>query len=103
MTIEEKRVAIAKACGLPISICDFPQPIPDYFKDLNAIHEAILYGAEKNGFGFQAVFQLRLQEIVERRRRDLSREQIGWWMNNATADQRADAFGLTLRLWEDAE
>ena len=88
-------------------ICGFPpgenklKDLPDYISDLNAMHDVIMVGAEWEGFGFQALFQLKLQEVVERRRSDLNREQIGWWMNNATASQRAEAFLKTIGKWVD--
>lgn len=120
MTAEEQRIAVAEWCGwkkIPIpqkAYFDWsvePEPktyweecektqLPDYLNDLNAIHEATMHAAEIEGTKFQALFQLRLQEVVERRRRDLNREQIGWWMNNATAAQRCEALLRTIGKWK---
>ncbi len=115
MTTEEINSAVQQAMGFTIgNEIAFPHrtifrketvgvlecDLPDYCHDLNAIHEAVMQASEIDGFGFQELFQLRLQEIVERRRRDLNREQIGWWMNNATAHQRSEAFLRAIGFWK---
>lgn len=74
----------------------------DYHIDLNPIHAAILSACEVGGYEFQAMFQLRLQEAVQRTRRDLNREQIGFWMNNADAAQRCEALLKAVGKWEAA-
>jgi len=75
--------------------------ILNYPDDLNAIRAVILNEAEKSGFGYQADYQLKLQLVIEHRRRDLNREQIGWWMSNATAHECCEAYLRTKGLWKD--
>lgn len=95
MTPEQKRIAIAKACGwthyhldlwVPPGTEDFSEldcdSLPDYLNDLDAMHEA---------------------ENIQRKKDPL------WWKGysaalyhtygvSATAEQRADAFIATLNL-----
>lgn len=106
MTQVEKRYAIAVACGWRYKnshamwLAPNGQPgftdHPDYFNDLNACHEMeeILDGRQWDDY--------RLYKIpfvtghTRSRRKDLP------WQGDplhATAAQRAEAFGLTLKLW----
>lgn len=105
-TQEEKRIKIAEACGWRCQkhvaeedkatalMCwiapgrDEWQPSlpPDYFNDLNAMHEA-----EKQLKGDQWVAYVRLLGEV-------TQEDKG--RCHATSSQRAEAFGLTLNLWK---
>lgn len=111
MTQEEKRIKIAEACGwkdfhnhlsfscgTPPTKSIFYRPIvglvgeashcilPDYFNDLNAMHEAegVLTENQLRCYGWI------LLEIVSKDNR---------YIACATAAQRAEAFGLTLNLW----
>jgi hypothetical protein len=102
MTQEQKQIKIAEACGwTEIEPCTCHngqargfQPVkgahkkhtPDYFSDLNAMHEA-----EKLLAGEQWVKYVRFLG-------EATQEQKG--RCHATAAQRAEAFGLTLGLWK---
>lgn len=103
MTQEQKQIKIAEACGwTEIEPCTCHngqargfQPVkgahkkhtPDYFNDLNAIH-----GAEKILFPtHEAEWYHKLHTICG----DSWRIAL-----TATAAQRAEAFGLTLKLWK---
>jgi hypothetical protein len=103
MTQEEQRVAIAKACGWLNRTGMWHNPdgtpigfTPDYLKDLNAMHEAILGLQEED----QCEFCLRLTEIV-RKGKLIGNGLRTWDEINATAAQRAEAFLRTLGLWKD--
>jgi hypothetical protein len=119
MKIEEQNIAIAKICGWklrwqnvgggplyelkPKDHCwevwlpppnkinfqeEWPEP-PDYFSDLNAMHEA-----EKSlpTIFETAEYQDQLELVTNRQRNPI------WF---ATASQRAEAFLKTLGLWND--
>ena len=114
MTDEEKRIAIAEACGWeevelrtfhpgvgsylegegppmgfdPNENEGFYTEVPDFLNDLNAMHEAekALEAAED--------YRGHLSTIY-------ARETGRWDLERATAAQRAEAFGRTLNLWED--
>jgi hypothetical protein len=103
MTPEQKRIAIAEACGwkihpkdrfivIPPNSPHSVQPlytIPDYFNDLNAMHEA----EKVLSRGQLHRYMLNMQKV----------NGLGGnnhWLNfHATAEQRAEAFGKTLNLW----
>lgn len=93
MTQEQKRIKIAEACGYRTSYRD-PEawhPLPDYFSDLNAMHEAekVLYRGIEHHRYWQAGygrFKTILGEICDD-------------PYSATAAQRAEAFGRTLGIW----
>ena len=113
MTQEQKRIAIAKACGwkgislarlygyapwraIPyeIRIANYPvsdfesiplDPLPAYFSDLNACHDI-----EKSLCSIDQ--WIRYEKFLA----ELGTKFI--W--HATATQRAEAFGLTLNLWK---
>lgn len=132
MIPEQKRIAIAEACGwrgiseqflvgyapwrpepysdrvnaCPIADLDcIPlDPLPDYFNDLNAVHElekvltdeqarlyAYVISDLANGYQFNGdpwipcIFESSMDSVAN--------------MVRATASQRAEAFGLTLSLW----
>jgi hypothetical protein len=121
MTDEQKRIAIAEACGwrqqpdMQDSACgihgckerhtywlfrskdmgtwhDDESPIPDYLNDLNAIHEAILQ-------------HFKTDDEMDHFDRVLAKtcwKNENWHnafkVNNATARQRCDAFLTTKRL-----
>lgn len=76
--------------------------IPDYPTNINAIFEAVNYFTETHGFAFQEKYVGELRRAVTKRRRDCNETQITFWMSEATAAQRAEAFLKALGLWEDA-
>lgn len=105
MTDKEINIKIAKACGWTfvdfrgIILCREPEweagkartleAIPDYCKDLNAMHEA-----EKMLTEIQCAFHRQnLQEIIT----DIPASMYVW---HATARQRAEAFLRTINLWK---
>lgn len=96
MTPEQKRIAIAKACGwthyhldlwVPPGTEDFSEldcdSLPDYLNDLDAMHEA------ENGLTESQM--LTMSQYLHR--------QLGLLWGFATAAQRAEAFLRTLNLW----
>jgi len=113
MTIQEKRIKIAKACGwseiqwselinprIAIEKRQFCQDteefrclwVPDYFNDLNTMHDA-----EKvldNNEDLRGRYRFYLLEMLE-----VKTGADGWRIYRATASQRAEAFGLALGLW----
>jgi hypothetical protein len=121
MTQEEKRIKLAEAAGWT-EISDWKaagingkhpteswvEVIPDYFNDLNAVHELekaltneqartyayALYDLA-NGFKFDGVHGT--PDIFE-----ASMDGVAG-MVRATAAQRAEAIGLTLSFWEEVK
>ncbi len=112
-TTEEKRIAIAEACGwttvhenrgkivgfVPDSEMMDSQgademlfEVPDYFKDLNAMHEAEL---TMTGTQYDLWCGCLSESFIDNKDRDK-----GLGIYSASAPQRAEAFGLTLGLWE---
>lgn len=103
MTQEQKQIAIAEACGwniievingVPFGILDSridtsPRIIPDYLNDLNAMHEAEKMLTPLQWFDYSAL----LTKIVG------PKDQEYYLNLHATAAQRAETFGLTLKLW----
>jgi len=111
MTPEQKRIAIAEACGWVIMRDDYgtvgsndgthwhsPCCFPDYAADLNAIHaaEKVLTDKQLDSYPFI------LNHIVDR---DTAcrHKRIDCFSYHATAAQRAEAFGITLGLWREGE
>lgn len=106
MTPEQKRIAIAEACGWkrkgkqkvwniphPGSGWEYVSGLPNYFNDLNAMN-----GAER--WIIQRDILLWLKYSDELRR--ICDRAYGFACSayHATAAQRADAFLLTLNLWK---
>lgn len=112
MKPEKQRIAIAKACGwthiyVAKSSNHLPSPngpwlgsnpaktevaeIPDYFNDLNAMHEA----EGKLTLGQCSQYLKHLYDILP------CREWNKIALIHATAAQRAEAFLRTLGKWED--
>lgn len=115
MTQEQKRIKIAEACGWfecgtgsswswrHSSFTDEKQDVltenlPDYFNDLNAIHEALSILQEKD-----TEFGKHLADVLGLKHK----HDFGVWKHasiafiaKATATQLAEAFGFTLELWE---
>lgn len=102
---EEKRIKIAKACGWRLEsfakrgsdggihakfpVYYFTHQLPDYFNDLNACHELEMSMTEEQRTEFREI----LSDMYE----DECRLGLAF---HATAAHRAEAFGLTLKLWE---
>ena len=105
MTSEQKRIAIAEACGwkrefdgnheepewywIPPNDPDGDGELPDYLNDLNAMHEAEKMLTPLQWFDYSAL----LTKIVG------PKDQEYYLNLHATAAERAEAFGLTLQLW----
>jgi hypothetical protein len=109
MTQEEKRIKLAEAGGWKRIAADnvgsaaklfygdvwwrdaenntiaSAEQLPDYFNDLNAVHEFIV---------------AQSCEFLIRYRNTLADFCGSQHYHNATAAQRAEAIGLTLELWE---
>lgn len=124
LTQEEKRVKIAETCGwvwhptagkaedynsqqkAEAILCwsapgdDFwrTQELPDYFNDLNAIHEARsnLNNDQKERYVG------KLCEFSEMGGYD-GYDSLEWCIVNSGAADQAEALGLTLNLWEAGE
>ncbi len=114
-TKEQQIVAIAKACsvinprlaldyyGEHVLVADIGAGtglVPDYFNDLNAMHEA------------EKVLTISQQGVYTRHLMDICGTSGAWhngatttlnWFWHATAAQRAEAFLRTLDLWKDTE
>jgi hypothetical protein len=109
MTQEEKRIKLAEAAGW-IEISDWKaagingkhptepwvEVIPDYFNDLNAVHEL-----EKSlSDGQYDIFEQELARVAGFICHDEWPVPSGLRkVISATAAQRAEALGLTLNLW----
>lgn len=114
MTQEEKRIAIAEACGwIRDERCDnwkkpsedefavafmdgspMRRQLPDYFGDLNAAHEM-----EKSMTVDQAwIFTRHLSDLLGVSG-GMGSGSVDEWPWHATAAQRAEAFGKALNLW----
>ena len=107
---QEKRIAIAEACGWT------PDPfgyyvkdpaglagpryriddLPDYLNDLNAMHEAEkVINRDRGEWGAPSewdIYKMYLRKLCPQPYGALGAE-------DATAAQRAEAFGMTLKLW----
>lgn len=109
MTNEQINIAIAEACGWKnlgkvytdcaivdnaweSPLCEI-ENLPDYCNDLNAMHEAWLSLSLEDKFGFDR----QLQRVL------LTSEDGTYWLTNATARQRAEAFLKTIGKWEDGK
>lgn len=64
------------------------ESVPDYFGCLNAMHDAWKTLSEDDKFSFVS----NLQKVI-------LRADGSCWLVCADANQRAEAFGLTLNLW----
>lgn len=103
MTSEQKRIAIAEACGWKSRLVpreegygyatwwEHPTQkggIPDYLNDLNAMHEAekVLTEEQLRDYWSKLWLVVKPKTAIH-------------LLCHATAAQRAEAFGLTLQLW----
>jgi hypothetical protein len=111
LTQEEKRIKLAEAAGWTtdkrglgwLSPHGYYAPPPDYFNDLNAVHEL-----EKMLLPDDAYYSQRNFYSSEVGRVTGNDNSQGWKplsndacfnILHATAAQRAEAIGLTLNLW----
>jgi hypothetical protein len=101
MTQEQKRIKIAEACGM--TGWHEARSLPDYFNDLNAVHELEerLLSGEAN-YSQRNYYSSILGSITGndngRGWKPLSNDDC-FLILHATAAQRAEAFGKTLSLW----
>ena len=100
MTPEQQRIAIAEACGWKTGYRD-PEawhPLPDFLHDLNAMHEAekVLTVAQRITYANQIGVVLSGGSV--------GRAIPNWWfIHEATASQRAEAFLRTIGKWKEAK
>ena len=112
MTQEQKRIKIAEVCNPWNStnregskytswadyvnrVCGAIDELPDYFNDLNAMHEAEKILTDERDRPI--IYWEKLEEITgccDYDNRNETRKVVC-----ATAAQRAEAFGRTLELW----
>ena len=105
MTQEQKQIKLAEAEGWEVvgfTICRVrpdkngdPElepiaPIPDYFNDLNAVHEL----EEELDDSQKMLYVAKLSQILSP-----SKFPQSFRILHATAEQRCEALGLTLNLW----
>ena len=102
MTPEQQRIAIAESCGwTDTQIIDgkYGQTdVPNYLNDLNAMHEAekVLTVAQRITYANQIGVILSGGSV--------GRAIPNWWfIHEATASQRAEAFLRTIGKWEEAK
>lgn len=109
MTDEEKRIAIAKACGWIQyedgwwngqfnTVGQRRKSPPDYLNDLNAMHEA-----EEHLFATESKeaksYSWQLEKIIERDWETGTPDRNWVCLYSGKAHQRAEAFLRTLNLW----
>jgi hypothetical protein len=84
MNEEQKRIKIAEACGM--TGWQEARSLPDYFNDLNAVHEIekMLNSKQESAYW---------EHLMQ------AHEYIQPWAGCATAAQRCEALGKTLNLW----
>ena len=100
MTQEEKRIAIAEACGwvfkeggIYYHSSGVLKHLPDYLNDLNAMHEAEKQIKDFSHYARHLKWIMLGPDQIPQRER--------WKVVHATAAQRAEAFGRTLGLWKE--
>lgn len=121
MTQEEKRIKLAEAAGwtptpwgawtqarsgIPSTECPSHAELPDYFNDLNAVHELEkeLTKDQQSTFAYKLNMLHPTADItypdpdMSGYRKELFAEAFD--LMHATAAQRAEAIGLTLNLWK---
>lgn len=118
MTQKEKNIAIAKSDGWTIwddsdmgwyrkeeskHLSELAW-VCNYFKDLNACHE--LFHSMR--IGDQVGWLIKLEKIVKARVKalcasDIDDESVMTVCINALAEERAEAYGLQIKLWKEGE
>lgn len=68
---------------------------PNYYNDLNAMHEAESH--LKNAEGYQE----QLHDVVKRNKHIFTIGDAWWYQIHATAAQRAESFLKAIRKWRD--
>lgn len=112
-TREEKRIKIAEACGwknggrysetatfigwVPPGATRMTPELPSYFTDLNAMHEAVANAYKKQPPGWLLSYEETLTEVCSKRQLPHFNPIC------AVAEDCAEAFGLTLNLWNPGE
>jgi hypothetical protein len=106
MTQDEKRIKIADACGILIEAYRMEDgsintaALPDYFNDINACREMqSVFIGNASGAMTYAMTLLRVCGLDVKSEYDELNVDYCWHACNATAAQRAEAFGRTLNLW----
>jgi hypothetical protein len=99
MTQEEKRIKLAEAAGEDNDSI-VRELIPDYFTDLNAVHELVMSQPKE----VRSRFRVELQWLITKPCKVsgiqfMNAKNYDQWFH-ATAAQRAEALGLTLNLWK---
>ena len=104
MTNEQINIAIAKACGWGnddiergYTLCQFTEYVPDYFSDLNAMHEA------EKVFTYEEAEQFEGELCYICGSENLHKEYplpFEFSVAHASAAQRAEAFLKTIGKWE---
>ena len=91
MTQEQKRIMLAKYAfiQIPDQKWALVKPLPDYFNDLNAVHELEKVLKLHQFWGYADLLSITV---------DTSRGKDSYI--SATATQRAEAIGRTLNLWK---
>ena len=115
MTPEQQRIAIAEACGwtnvaprivknvkhqgddITVGIWSDDGWIPNYLNDLNAMHEA----EKVLTLGQRVIYADNLCIIWTGR--DDRAVPIWFWITEATAAQRAEAFLRTIGKWDESK
>jgi hypothetical protein len=87
VTYEEriKKTPVMEFHSIPLD------PLPDYFSDLNAVHELVMTLSDED----KCRFSNRLMDLMGDRKFEL------FLTINAAAAQRAEALGRTLSLWTE--
>ena len=108
MTAEQQRITISEACGWTIlhaTWAGIPPnaeedcrtefdlvPLPQYPLDRNAICAAVEHMICLHGWNFQQPYIECLKLIIKRRRKGMNEAQSLFWLSEATAQQRCEAF-----------
>jgi hypothetical protein len=99
MTQEQKQIKLAEVQGIlshdkhgPLfhTKTGYVRDCPDYFNDLNAVHEL----EEKLDDSQKILYVAKLSQILSP-----SKFPQSFRILHATAEQRCEALGLTLNLW----
>lgn len=113
MTDEEIRIAVAEESGWvhcyedSNGLTGYPPEIttrtalPHYHIRLGAIATAVAIKVQQLGFPFQEAYIRELRMVITRRRHGLNEVQVAFWMAEATAIQRAEAFLKALGKWKE--
>jgi hypothetical protein len=101
MTNEQINIAIAKVCGweeesFGPSWCESTTKIPNYCKDLNAIHDAVMTLPENK----RILYGMYLASTCGH----MTKKTVGLWhISTATARHHTEAFLKTLGKWEETK